>query len=347
MLKISRENQQKSKRNGASEKEDLMSRFTRDMSMMAAGLALGAALVGGAVAAGITAEPAWSPIYVDGEQVSMTAYNIAGNNYVKLRDIGQAVGFNVYYEGGVQVDSKAPYTGEAPAKAVTQITPSSAGTLRISSMKGTDLTVGERSSLIVNPGGTNCTAVASDPAVASLEQVAGYWVVVANAPGNVTITVTNRSGESGMLAFKVKADTSAPQEIDLNANMDIRLEMVRLINQYRRENGLSELPIHQALMDAAQDCSTQHVSEHRPYDSLILPKYGWDYGASYNLTVLGTASSENAAQIAVSNWINSPGHRQTMLEEDAEYIGTGVTFANGRFYCYMAVGAANWHNAYT
>ncbi len=34
-------------------------------------------------------------IYVDGQRVSLTAYQIGGNNYVKLRDIGEAVGFNV------------------------------------------------------------------------------------------------------------------------------------------------------------------------------------------------------------------------------------------------------------
>ena len=61
-----------------------------------------------AVAAGITAEPTWQNIYVDGEQVSMTAYNIAGNNYVKLRDIGQQVGFNVYWLDGVQIDTDTP-----------------------------------------------------------------------------------------------------------------------------------------------------------------------------------------------------------------------------------------------
>ena len=33
-------------------------------------------------------------VYVDGRRVSMTAYQIGGNNYVKLRDIGEAVGFN-------------------------------------------------------------------------------------------------------------------------------------------------------------------------------------------------------------------------------------------------------------
>ena len=65
----------------------------------ALGILCGAMLFSGvtAAAAGITAELTWQNIYVDGRQVSMTAYNIAGNNYVRLRDIGQQVGFNVYW----------------------------------------------------------------------------------------------------------------------------------------------------------------------------------------------------------------------------------------------------------
>ena len=44
--------------------------------------------------------------------------NIAGHNYVKLRDIGKAVGFNVFWDadsGCVQIETDAPYTGEAPS----------------------------------------------------------------------------------------------------------------------------------------------------------------------------------------------------------------------------------------
>ena len=44
-----------------------------------AGMTIGASLVEGA-AAGIVAEPTWQKIYVDGRQVSMTAYNIFGSN---------------------------------------------------------------------------------------------------------------------------------------------------------------------------------------------------------------------------------------------------------------------------
>ena len=88
------------------------------IASMVAGIAIGATLVSKATA-GIAAEPTWQKIYVDGQQVSMTAYNIAEQNYVRLRDIGQQVGFNVYWQDGVQIDTDAPYTGVAPAQKIS------------------------------------------------------------------------------------------------------------------------------------------------------------------------------------------------------------------------------------
>lgn len=72
-----------------------------------------------AYAAGIMAERSHHRVVVDGKEVQMEAYRIKGNNYVKLRDMGEAVGFEVYWDsanGCVQVESGKPYTGEAPAK---------------------------------------------------------------------------------------------------------------------------------------------------------------------------------------------------------------------------------------
>ena len=72
-----------------------------------------------AYAAGIMAERSHHRIVVDGKEVQMEAYVINGNNYVKLRDMGKAVGFEVYWDSDtkcVQVKSGIPYTGEAPAK---------------------------------------------------------------------------------------------------------------------------------------------------------------------------------------------------------------------------------------
>ena len=74
-----------------------------------------------AATAAITATLSTQAIYVDGRQVSLTAYAINGNNYVKLRDIGEAVDFNVYWDGkAVQIESGQPYTGEAPASQPSQ-----------------------------------------------------------------------------------------------------------------------------------------------------------------------------------------------------------------------------------
>jgi len=87
-----------------------------------AGILIGITLFGGSsvLAAGITAERSTNRIYVNGQEVHLTAYNINGNNYVMLRDVGKTVGFEVYWDGDakcVQVESGKPYTGEAPAKA--------------------------------------------------------------------------------------------------------------------------------------------------------------------------------------------------------------------------------------
>ena len=92
-------------------------------------------------AAGIVAEPTWQPIFVDGQQVEMEAYNIAGHNYVKLRDMGEQVGFNVYWDGDarcVQIETDKPYTGEAPAKAEPDkpvLQPESAAPADVDAMK--------------------------------------------------------------------------------------------------------------------------------------------------------------------------------------------------------------------
>ena len=139
----------------------------KNITAMVTGMVIGAALVSEA-AAGIVAEPTWQKIYVDGQQVSMTAYNIAGNNFVRLRDIGQQVGFNVYWSDGVQIDTDAPYTGVAPVQEVN-----------------------------------------SQP-----------------------------------------------------TDMEIREEMIRCINEVRRKHGAPELTVNQALMDAAQECSSYLYTKH-------------------------------------------------------------------------------------
>ncbi|MDE6590088.1 MAG: copper amine oxidase N-terminal domain-containing protein, partial [Oscillospiraceae bacterium] len=56
-----------------------------------------------------------SPVYLDGTQMAFTAYNIDGNNYFKLRDIGAALNFSVEWNGArqsIEIDTGLPYRPE-------------------------------------------------------------------------------------------------------------------------------------------------------------------------------------------------------------------------------------------
>ena len=93
----------------------------KNTELVLCGLALGLSLSAPAAQAveSLKATLSTNRILVDGQEVRLTAYNINGNNYVKLRDIGEQVGFNVYWDSDakcVQVESSRPYTGAAPAK---------------------------------------------------------------------------------------------------------------------------------------------------------------------------------------------------------------------------------------
>lgn len=222
----------------------------------ALGILCGAMLFSGATAAaaGITAEPTWQNIYVDGKQVSMTAYNIAGSNYVKLRDIGQQVGFNVYWADGVQIDTDAPYTGVAPVQ---------------------------------------------------------------------------------------EAD-------ELPTIEKIRQEMIQRINEVRRENGVSGLIVDQSLMDAAQKCSAMLNTSHKNKEEcLTVAACGYPHGFGSNLTVLVGTGMNRIAEKAVANWVNSPGHFETIINADCDTLGVGITIDNSRAFCYMMVGHPNAYNPYT
>ncbi len=55
--------------------------------------------------------------FVDGQRVELEAYAIGGHNYVKLRDVGRLVGFDVGYDtatNSVRISTATPYQEEAP-----------------------------------------------------------------------------------------------------------------------------------------------------------------------------------------------------------------------------------------
>lgn len=91
------------------------------IAYLLAGMMLGAVLAGPAASAAeqIIVQRSSQTIYVDGRQTQMEAYSINGSNYVRLRDVGKAVGFGVSYDAAdnaVRINTGAPYTEEAAAQ---------------------------------------------------------------------------------------------------------------------------------------------------------------------------------------------------------------------------------------
>ena len=100
----------------------------KEIALVTAGILAGIAVSGPAAqaAAGLMANPSNQKFYLDDQRISLTAYEIGGSNYVKLRDIGQAVDFGVTYDSAtntVTISPDKPYETEVtkPASA----TPSS------------------------------------------------------------------------------------------------------------------------------------------------------------------------------------------------------------------------------
>ena len=224
--------------------------------------------------------------------------------------------------------------------------------IRVSSYKGSTLEVGEHSGLIIGPSGTDYTVTSSDPDTVAVEQVLTFWVAIAKAEGTAEITASNSAGECGSVTLTVgSAVPSTPalpgseDDTSLTDNLEIRQEMIRLINQTRKANGVPELLVSEALMNAAQACSNRRYTwHHAPAESQAAVDAGYPYGFGSNLTVFtGTA---DAAQRAVDNWINSPGHFETMVDPRCDCIGVGVTQYDGITYCCMFVGIPNSVNFY-
>ena len=219
--------------------------------------------------------------------------------------------------------------------------------IRVNSYKGSALEVGERSGLIIGPSGAEYTVTSSAPDIVAVEQVLTFWVAVAKSEGTAEITATNRAGASGTLTLTVGSANApaSPDSAIQPENLEIRQELIRLINQTRKANGVSELPVSEALMNAAQVCSNRRYTWHHSQEECqAAADAGYPYGFGDNLTVF--TGTEDAAQHALDNWINSPGHFQTMIDPACDCIGVGVTQVDSITYCFMFVGIPNSVNFY-
>lgn len=118
-------------------------------------------------------------------------------------------------------------------------------------------------------------------------------------------------------------------------------QVVRLVNQYRRENGLAELTIHWELSRVAR-YKSQDMHD-KKYFSHQSPTYGSpfdmikNFGISYRTAGENIAQGYSTPQAVMNGWMNSSGHRANILNAGFTQIGVGYV-ADRHYWTQMFIG---------
>ena len=118
-------------------------------------------------------------------------------------------------------------------------------------------------------------------------------------------------------------------------------DVVRLVNEIRRENGLKELTYDWELSRVAR-YKSQDMKDNR-YFSHTSPVYGSpfqmmkSFGIRYRSAGENIAKGQTTPQAVVNAWMNSSGHRANILNSSFTHIGVGYV-ADGRYWTQMFIG---------
>ena len=118
-------------------------------------------------------------------------------------------------------------------------------------------------------------------------------------------------------------------------------EVIRLVNEIRRENGLNPLTANWELSRVAR-YKSQDMADNR-YFSHTSPTYGSPFqmikafGLSYRTAGENIAMGYSTPQAVVDGWMNSSGHRANILNASYTQIGVGYV-AQGHYWTQMFIG---------
>ena len=118
-------------------------------------------------------------------------------------------------------------------------------------------------------------------------------------------------------------------------------EVVRLVNEARRNNGIGELTYNWELSRVAR-YKSQDMRDNG-YFSHTSPTYGSpfrmikSFGISYRTAGENIAKGQASPAAVVNAWMSSPGHRANILNPAFTEIGVGYV-ADGRYWTQMFIG---------
>ena len=158
-------------------------------------------------------------------------------------------------------------------------------------------------------------------------------------------------------AYFSTADKSLPQNYKSVVHKNLEEEILKLLNAYRRDNGLKELLLKEDLMSSARYKSESmlqqdyfaHYNPHMEYISfgdLMNFIFGYTHYTKKGENLFANMGSEAvSAQVIFEGWKNSPSHNKAMLDPEYIYVGVGIITApvSGTFYGGKYVTLATQH----
>lgn len=125
-----------------------------------------------------------------------------------------------------------------------------------------------------------------------------------------------------------------PEEDNDASQGDYASQVVALVNAERAKYGLSALKVDSRVQQAAQvraKETVQSFSHTRPNGSSFSTALT-EAGVSYTRSGENIAYGQSTPQQVVQAWMNSPGHRANILNENFTTIGVGYTVSGGTAY---------------
>lgn len=291
---------------------------------------------------GATAKPTDQRITVDGKEVSMTAYKIKGNNYVKLRDIGKTINFGVSFNmatKAVSIDPNGTYVEEVKP---TPSTPSAAAITKWNSTMDEfneemiqNHSDKDKLLAIAAKYGTTITGKANATTadvISALESMTG-------APVDA-ISFDDKPVSLYWAKQLRKANGENIVEVDPNfvPVTDAMLrqwenEMIDSINAERAKAGLSALAKDDNVMKRAQAWAQHLTIEFRHSTWSEVEELANSIGVDANSIsggeniVGGCFVEDDPVKTDMEKFMASAGHRATILDKDFTKVGVGFAVA--------------------
>ncbi|QUI25663.1 hypothetical protein HZI73_10030 [Vallitalea pronyensis] len=150
----------------------------------------------------------------------------------------------------------------------------------------------------------------------------------ATTPGRDTTPAPNNAATPNTTAPNDNATANGNQNTTTNQSISSgEQQMINLVNQSRKQNGLPALQADNELSEIARIKSKDMIDKN--YFSHNSPTYGSPFDMLKNFGVSYIKAGENIAgnqtvDKAHEALMNSPGHRQNILSSEYTHIGVGI-----------------------